>query len=157
MAYKFRLVSDEVDNFRREIDIDADATFLTLRNAPCDDLGRAGPPGLRPVRPGPGHHVYAGLLGHAGAPVSAIRILLHSLHYGGDHHDGVQQFTVHADPVLNASQFVQHSGKLIAQCLVDPWIALHHYGFIQQTPGDIVLLCQTGETNAGVQHVCFLR
>ena len=39
MIYKFRLVSDEVDNFRREIDIDADATFLTLRNAICDSVG----------------------------------------------------------------------------------------------------------------------
>jgi hypothetical protein len=39
MVYKFRLVSDEVDNFRREIDIDADATFLTLRNAICDSVG----------------------------------------------------------------------------------------------------------------------
>ena len=39
MVYKFRLVSDEVDNFRREIDIDADATFLDLRNAICDSVG----------------------------------------------------------------------------------------------------------------------
>lgn len=39
MVYKFRLVSDEVDNFRREIDIDADASFLTLRNAICDSVG----------------------------------------------------------------------------------------------------------------------
>lgn len=38
MVYKFRLVSDEVDNFRREIDIDADASFLTLRNAICDSV-----------------------------------------------------------------------------------------------------------------------
>lgn len=39
MVYKFRLVSDEVDNFKREIDIDADATFLDLRNAICDCVG----------------------------------------------------------------------------------------------------------------------
>ncbi|MCM1293568.1 MAG: hypothetical protein NC111_00485 [Bacteroides sp.] len=39
MVYRFRLVSDEVDNFRREIDIDADASFLTLRNAICDSVG----------------------------------------------------------------------------------------------------------------------
>lgn len=39
MVYKFRLVSDEVDNFKREIDIDADATFLDLRNAICDSVG----------------------------------------------------------------------------------------------------------------------
>ncbi len=39
MVYKFRIVSDEVDNFKREIDIDADATFLDLRNAICDAVG----------------------------------------------------------------------------------------------------------------------
>lgn len=39
MIYTFRLVSDEVDNFMREIKIDADATFLDLRNAICDSVG----------------------------------------------------------------------------------------------------------------------
>ncbi len=39
MVYKFRIVSDEVDNFKREIDIDADDTFLSLRNAICDSVG----------------------------------------------------------------------------------------------------------------------
>ncbi len=39
MVYNFRLVSDEVDNFKREIKIDADATFLDLRNAICDSVG----------------------------------------------------------------------------------------------------------------------
>lgn len=39
MIYKFRLVSDEVDNFKREISIDADASFLDLRNAICDCVG----------------------------------------------------------------------------------------------------------------------
>lgn len=39
MVYKFRIVSDEVDNFKREIDIDADATFLALRNAICESVG----------------------------------------------------------------------------------------------------------------------
>lgn len=39
MIYTFRIVSDEVDNFRREIKIDADDTFLTLRNAICDSVG----------------------------------------------------------------------------------------------------------------------
>ncbi len=38
MVFNFRLVSDEVDNFRREINIDADATFLDLRNAICDSV-----------------------------------------------------------------------------------------------------------------------
>lgn len=32
------MVSDEVDNFRREINIDADDTFLSLRNAICDSV-----------------------------------------------------------------------------------------------------------------------
>lgn len=39
MVYKFRIVSDEVDNFRREIEIDADSTFLSLRNAICEAVG----------------------------------------------------------------------------------------------------------------------
>ena len=39
MIYNFRIVSDEVDNFRRDIQIDADATFLDLRNAIYDSLG----------------------------------------------------------------------------------------------------------------------
>lgn len=32
-------MSDEVDNFMREIKIDADATFLQLRNAICESVG----------------------------------------------------------------------------------------------------------------------
>lgn len=36
MIFNFRLVSDKVDNFKREIEIDADDTFLDLRNAICD-------------------------------------------------------------------------------------------------------------------------
>ena len=36
MIYNFRIVSDEVDNFKREIKIDADATFLDLHSAICD-------------------------------------------------------------------------------------------------------------------------
>lgn len=39
MVYKFRIVSDEVEKFRREIEIDADSTFLALRNAICDSVG----------------------------------------------------------------------------------------------------------------------
>ncbi|ROT03683.1 hypothetical protein EEL49_12650 [Muribaculaceae bacterium Isolate-104 (HZI)] len=38
MIYSFRIVSDEVDNFKREINIDADATFLDFRNAICDSV-----------------------------------------------------------------------------------------------------------------------
>jgi hypothetical protein len=33
MVYKFRLLSDEVDNFRRDIEIDSEATFQELSNA----------------------------------------------------------------------------------------------------------------------------
>ena len=39
MIYKFRIVSDEVDNFRREICIDSDATFLDLHDAILDSVG----------------------------------------------------------------------------------------------------------------------
>lgn len=38
MVYKFRLLSDEVNNFKREITIDAGATFLDLKNAICDSV-----------------------------------------------------------------------------------------------------------------------
>ena len=33
MIYKFRLLSDEVDDFRRDIEISADATFKELHTA----------------------------------------------------------------------------------------------------------------------------
>lgn len=39
MVYRFKLVSDEVDNFSREIEIDSDASFLQLRNAILDSVG----------------------------------------------------------------------------------------------------------------------
>jgi hypothetical protein len=39
MIFNFRIVSDEVDNFKREIKIDATATFLDLKNAICDCVG----------------------------------------------------------------------------------------------------------------------
>ena len=39
MIFNFRIVSDEVDNFKREIKIDADATFLDLKNAICNSVG----------------------------------------------------------------------------------------------------------------------
>ena len=38
MIFNFRVVSDEVDNFRRDIQIDADSTFLDLRNAIYDSV-----------------------------------------------------------------------------------------------------------------------
>lgn len=39
MIFNFRLASDEVTNFKREIKIDAQATFLDLKNAICDAVG----------------------------------------------------------------------------------------------------------------------
>lgn len=39
MVFNFRIVSDEVDNFKREIKIDAHNTFLDLHNAICDSVG----------------------------------------------------------------------------------------------------------------------
>lgn len=38
MIYRFKLVSEEVNNFSRVIDIDADASFLDLRNAILDSV-----------------------------------------------------------------------------------------------------------------------
>lgn len=39
MIFNFRIVSDEVDNFKREISIDADDTFLKLKDAICESVG----------------------------------------------------------------------------------------------------------------------
>lgn len=39
MIFNFRLVSDEINNFKREIKIDAQATFLDFKNAICDAVG----------------------------------------------------------------------------------------------------------------------
>lgn len=39
MIFNFRVVSDEVDNFRRDIQIDADASFLDLRNVIYESVG----------------------------------------------------------------------------------------------------------------------
>lgn len=39
MVFKFRIVSDEVNNFKREITIDAGATFQDLKNAICASVG----------------------------------------------------------------------------------------------------------------------
>ena len=33
MVYRFTIISDEVDNFRREIQIDSEATFLDFHRA----------------------------------------------------------------------------------------------------------------------------
>lgn len=38
MVYRFKLVSDEVNNFSREYEIDSNATFLQLRNAILDSV-----------------------------------------------------------------------------------------------------------------------
>ncbi len=39
MVFKFRIVSDGAENFKREIQIDATATFFDLKNAICDSVG----------------------------------------------------------------------------------------------------------------------
>ena len=39
MVYRFKLVSDEASNFAREIEIDAESSFLLLRNAILDSVG----------------------------------------------------------------------------------------------------------------------
>ena len=39
MVYKFRLLSDEVEDFKREIDIDSDATFFELHKAILESVG----------------------------------------------------------------------------------------------------------------------
>lgn len=39
MIFNFRLASDEVNNFKREIKIDAATTFLDLKNAICEAVG----------------------------------------------------------------------------------------------------------------------
>lgn len=39
MVYRFKLVSDEVSNFSREIEIDSEASFLQLRNIILDSVG----------------------------------------------------------------------------------------------------------------------
>ncbi len=39
MIFRFRIVSDEVSNFKREIEIDGTATFLDLKNAICESVG----------------------------------------------------------------------------------------------------------------------
>lgn len=39
MVYRFKLVSDEIDNFSREIEIDSESNFLQLRNAILDSVG----------------------------------------------------------------------------------------------------------------------
>ena len=39
MIFNFRIVSDEVDNFKREIQIDSTATFLDLKKVICNSVG----------------------------------------------------------------------------------------------------------------------
>ena len=39
MVYRFTIISDEVDNFRREIQIDSEATFLDFHNAILKSVG----------------------------------------------------------------------------------------------------------------------
>ncbi|MCD8177219.1 MAG: hypothetical protein LUE98_07280 [Tannerellaceae bacterium] len=42
MVFRFLIISDEVDDFLREIKIDAEATFLDLQNAILESVGYAG-------------------------------------------------------------------------------------------------------------------
>ena len=39
MVYKFLILSDEVDHFAREIEIDSEATFLELNDAILESVG----------------------------------------------------------------------------------------------------------------------
>lgn len=39
MVYRFTIISDEIDNFRREIQIDSDATFLDFHHAILESVG----------------------------------------------------------------------------------------------------------------------
>ncbi len=39
MVFRFKLVSDEVNNFSREIEIDSESTFLQFRNAILESVG----------------------------------------------------------------------------------------------------------------------
>ena len=39
MVYRFTIISDEVDNVRREIQIDSEATFLDFHNAILKSVG----------------------------------------------------------------------------------------------------------------------
>lgn len=39
MIYKIRVVSDEIDDFRRDIEIDSEATFLDLKDVICKSTG----------------------------------------------------------------------------------------------------------------------
>ena len=39
MLFRFLILSDEVDDFKREIKIDSEATFLDLHNAILDSVG----------------------------------------------------------------------------------------------------------------------
>ncbi len=41
MVYKFLILSDEVDHFAREIEIDSEATFLELNDAILESVGYA--------------------------------------------------------------------------------------------------------------------
>ncbi|MGM9828267.1 MAG: hypothetical protein ACI30O_08765 [Muribaculaceae bacterium] len=39
MVFNFRLVSDEIENFKREIQISSEATFYDLKDAICESVG----------------------------------------------------------------------------------------------------------------------
>ena len=83
--------------------------------------------------------------------------LLHAAQDGGDHPNGVQQFAVHAGPVLDPPQFSKYGGQFVPQGLVDPGIALHHHIPAQEPPGDVVLLGEAGEPDGGLTLLVLLR
>ena len=41
MLFRFLILSDEADDFKREIKIDSESTFLDLQNAILDSVGRS--------------------------------------------------------------------------------------------------------------------
>ena len=44
MLFRFLILSDEADDFKREIKIDSEATFLDLQNAILDSVGKPNTP-----------------------------------------------------------------------------------------------------------------
>jgi len=64
------------------------------------------------------------------------KVLLHPVHNGSNHLDGVQQIIVYALSSFDPAQLVQHSGQLIPQRLVDPGVALDHHIPAEQPTDD---------------------
>ena len=84
-------------------------------------------------------------------------MLLHAVHDGGNHFDHIQQLVVHAAARFNAPQLAQYSGKLVAQCFVNPRIALYYHVLASQAAGDVVLLRQPRELHIAFDLSALLR